>query len=100
MTYPNLLDYGLVLAYIAIMTDISLQIGRIWQRQSSGDVSIMGTTVRALASGVFLTKYVQIQDKYLTIGQSMFLALLGVYLFLLVKYRIRSIGSSAFFSNH
>ena len=94
MTSTSILDYSLIIAYIAIITDISMQITRIWKRRSAHEISILGTTIRLLATMVFLTKYVVIQDPYLTVGQSVFMVLLCFYLFSIVKFRILSISTA------
>ena len=94
MTSTNILDYSLIVAYLAIITDISMQITRIWKRKSAGDISILGTTVRFLATAVFLTKYVVIQDMYLTVGQSIFIFLLAFYLYSIIKFRILHISDA------
>lgn len=94
MTAPsyNILDYSLILAYVAIITDISMQIARIYKRKSAADISILGTTVRFLATLVFLTKYVTIQDPFLTVGQSVFSVLLLAYLVLIIRLRLHSLS--------
>lgn len=92
VAHAGTLDMAVAIAYIAILTDLTLQIRRIWLRKSSGDVSIVGTIIRTTASFVFLAKYLALGDPYMTVGQSAFLALIAVYLFLLVSYRISSIS--------
>ncbi len=93
MTSASIIDYSLIIAYMAIITDISLQISRIWKHRSAQEISILGTTVRLLATMVFLTKYVMIQDIYLTVGQAIFMVLLGSYLFSIIKFRVTYLGA-------
>ena len=94
MSSAAALEWAVVLAYFAILTDITLQVRRVWARRSSGDVSIVGTAIRAAASFIFLAKYLAMGDPYMTIGQTFFLALIGVYLFLVVAFRISAIGNA------
>ena len=87
------LDYAVALAYVALLFDMALQIRRVTLRKSSGDISIVGVVVRTLASIVFMLKYVYMQDPLLTIGQSLLLTLLAIYVFLIIWYRIGSISA-------
>ena len=88
ITSAQVLQYSLVVAYGAIITDILLQIRRILEKQRSDEISIVGTIVRAAATFVFLAKYVSLHDQFLIVGQSVFLCLLAMYIFLLSRYRL------------
>ncbi len=82
-----LLDYATVIAYIAFNTDIALQIKKIYSRKSSKDISIKGAAIRMFAGWLLLIKIISTSERYLTIGQSIFVALYIVYFIMLIHYR-------------
>jgi hypothetical protein len=82
-----IINYGALLAYGALATDLVLQIIHIAQRRSSADVSIPGALVRLSANLIFLTKFILIEDSYLILGQTLFLTLVVTYIICLVRYR-------------
>lgn len=74
-------------AYAALAVDFLLQIHRVWANKHSGDVSLVGVTVRTTAAAVVLAKIVAVGDAYLLIGQSTMVVLLVVYLALVFRFR-------------
>ncbi len=82
-----IIDFGAILAYIILSLGIVIQSIRVIKRKSAQDISILETILRTLASIVILIKMISIQDKYLIIGQSIFLVIYFLYIIIIAKYR-------------
>jgi hypothetical protein len=83
----NILDSLTFLSLVAINADILLQNLRVHRRKSSQDISLSGTVIRYTAIIIILAKYLTIHDRMLIVGQVAILLNVGIYLFLVVKYR-------------
>lgn len=83
----NTVDSLTIVSLVAINIDILLQNIRVFQRKSSLDISLLGTTIRYLAIIILLAKYLTIHDTVLIIGQTVILVNVGAYTYLVVRYR-------------
>ena len=82
-----IIDYALIVAFIALTTDVIIQILHIIKRKSSRDISIKGCVIRIFGAVVLLIKFSLLSDSYLVIGQAIFLLVYATYFLLIVHYR-------------
>jgi len=82
-----IIDYALIVAFIALTTDVIIQILHIIKRKSSRDISIKGCVIRIFGAVVLLIKFFLLSDSYLVIGQAIFLLVYATYFLLIVHYR-------------
>ena len=82
-----LIDYALIVAFIALTTDVIIQILHIIKRKSSRDISIKGCIIRSFGALVLLIKFFLLSDVYLVIGQTIFLSVYLTYFLLIIYYR-------------
>ena len=82
-----IVDYALIIAFIALTLDIIIQIIHIWKRKSSKDISIKGCIIRFVGALVLLTKFFLLKDTYLIFGQTLFMLTYTIYVFLIVYFR-------------
>jgi len=82
-----IVDYALIVAFVALTADIIMQIFHIAKRKSSGDISIKGCIIRSFGALVLLIKFFLLSDIYLVIGQTIFLLSYATYFLLIIYYR-------------
>jgi len=82
-----IIDYALIVAFIALTADIIIQILHITKRKSSKDISIKGCIIRSFGALVLLIKFFLLSDLYLVIGQTIFLLAYITYFSLIIYYR-------------
>ena len=76
----SILDSFTLISYIALNVDMVFQIVRIYRTKSSADLSLVGLTIRYLATFLILAKFVSLHDLPLMVGQGLILATFTVYL--------------------
>jgi len=84
----NILDFLTLASYVALNTDIVLQIRKIYKTKSSRDLSLVGLSVRYTAILVILIKFVETKEFTLIAGQSLLVLTFTTYLILAVYYFI------------
>jgi uncharacterized protein with PQ loop repeat len=82
----TVLDWLTLISYIALNIDIVLQIGRIYRRKSSEDLSLVGMTIRYIAILIIAVKFFSLDDLPLMIGQGLVVATFGTYFVLSLVY--------------
>ena len=85
--FQIIIDYALIVAFIALTADIIIQILHITKRKSSRDISIKGCIIRSFGAFVLLIKFFLLSDTYLVIGQTIFLLTYITYFSLIIYYR-------------
>jgi hypothetical protein len=85
----SLINIATLVAYVALATDFTIEIHRVWKRRHGDDISAIGTTIRTLAAGVVLVKLSFVGDQVLIFGQAIMVVLLCTYLVLVFHYRSR-----------
>ena len=85
--FQIIIDYALIVAFIALTADIIIQILHITKRKSSRDISIKGCIIRSFGAFVLLIKFFLLSDTYLVIGQTIFLLVYITYFSLIIYYR-------------
>ncbi len=83
----SLLDLATICAYVALGSDLLMQIHRVWARKHSADISVLGEFVRIVAVAIILFKLTAVGDTYLIVGQVAMLVLITIYFFLVVRFR-------------
>jgi hypothetical protein len=82
----TLLDLLTLLSYVALNVDILFQIRRIHQTKSSQDLSLTGMSIRYTAILIILTKFINLSDLPLIIGQGLILLTYTTYFALALYY--------------
>jgi len=82
----TLLDLLTLLSYVALNVDILFQIRRIHQTKSSQDLSLAGMSIRYMAILIILTKFIDLSDLPLIIGQGLILLTYTTYFALALYY--------------
>jgi len=82
----TILDWLTLISYMALNIDIILQIGRIYKRKSSEDLSLVGMTIRFIAILIIAVKFFTLGDVPLIIGQGMAVVTFGTYFVLAIIY--------------
>jgi len=82
----TILDLLTLVSYIALNVDILFQIQRIYQTNSSRDLSLTGMSIRYAAIVIIMVKFISISDLPLIIGQGLILLTFSTYLALAVYY--------------
>jgi len=82
----TLLDLLTLLSYVALNVDILFQIRRIHQTKSSQDLSLAGMSIRYTAILIILTKFINLSDLPLIIGQGLILLTYTTYFALALYY--------------
>jgi len=82
-----LFDYAVLIAFFATSIDTLIQIGHIYRRKSSRDLSILGCSIRLLSALIFTFKFYTTGDIYLIIGQTIFSIVFIIYFIMLLYYR-------------
>lgn len=85
--FKILIDYALIIAFVALTLDIIIQIYHINKRKSSGDISLKGCIIRIFGAGVLQIKFFSLNDAYLIFGQTIFLSIYMIYFLLIIHYK-------------
>ena len=85
--FQILIDYALIIAFIALTLDIIIQIYHISKGKSSNDISLKGCIVRIFGAVVLQIKFFSLNDVYLIFGQTIFLSVYMIYFLLIVYYK-------------
>ena len=82
-----IIDYALIIAFIALTLDIIIQIIHIWKRRSSKDISLKGCIIRFIGVLIILVKFFLLKDIYLIFGQTLLMLTYILYIFLIIYFR-------------
>lgn len=82
----DFLDWLTLISYTALNVDVVLQIHRIYNTKSSRDLSMPGMTIRFIAIGIILIKFIELGDMPLLLGQALIASTFTIYFILAVAY--------------
>lgn len=82
----ELLDFITLLSFFALTADILFQIRNIYTRHSSGDISLIGISIRYVAILIIFYKFYTLAEWPLMIGQGMLAIVFSLYLILAFHY--------------
>ncbi len=82
-----LLDWGSFVALLMLSIAVCIQMLKIIEKQSSGEISLITVTIRTIAMAIILLKMVAIRDWYLICGQTMLMVTYACFAATVLKYR-------------
>lgn len=82
----EILNFLTLLSYVALTTDTLFQIGTIRKNHSSGDLSLIGLSIRQLAILVIFYKFWTLGEWPLVVGQGLLAIAFTLYLTLAFYY--------------
>lgn len=82
----ELLNVLTLISYIALTTDVLFQIARIKRSRSSGDLSLIGLSIRQVAIVVIFYKFWTLGEWPLVVGQGLLAIAFTLYLTLAFYY--------------
>lgn len=82
----KILDSLTLISYVALNIDVVLQIKRIHKTRSSKDLSLLGMTIRGIAIGIILIKFISLKSTPLIIGQGLIALTFAIYYILAFSY--------------
>lgn len=83
-------NYATLVAFVGYSVGLIIQILKLVKIKKSDEISVWEITLRYLSGIILLIKVISIRDVFLAGGQGAFTILFSVYVFLVIKYRVRS----------
>ena len=83
----SILNTITLISYLALVTDVLFQIGKVYKTKSSKDLSLLGMSIRYVAILIIFIKFFSLSDLPLILGQGLIGAAFTAYFILAVYYR-------------
>lgn len=84
-----LLDWGSFIALLMLAVAVYVQMLRIIEKKSSGEISLVTVTIRTVAMAIILLKMIHLQDWYLICGQAVLMITYACFVGVVLKYRTK-----------